>query len=442
MHRWRNAAISTVFLAFSFIVSFVYADYLQMEPVAFWRCAIFVLLAGSCFLLRSQRTSAKERLGKRGTVGCCAYSCLFALSLVIGRHVHVEASYSGHIDVNYITPFGAKDLVAFCLLASGVFVLCLGLYALLSSGRPMHLICNTSEEERPSNHIHKGRIAVYALIMFLAWLPYLLSFWPGYIFSDTVFSLEQGIGNLNNHHPVAYTLFLNAGIFLGRKLGLGGTTGLALTTILQMAFMGFSLGYLAEWLRARLRIRPWLSYALVAVFACTPYVANFSIALWKDPIFTSSLVCISLMTMDLALSCGTSAQSPGWIAKYTLLLLVCVFSRNNGVYLVALLALGLGVLALAIRRHHATHTTNGIGRAFASTLGVVVAFSLVSGPGYALLGITQGSPAERYGIFLNQMARVAACNGNMSSADREYMNRLFPLDRYAQTYTPLLHRQS
>ena len=105
--------------------------------------------------------------------------------------------------------------------------------------------------------------------------------------------------------------------------------------------------------------------------------------------------------------------------------------------MVALLALGLFVLTVATRRRAGSASNAaGLCRALGSTVGILVAFAIATGPGYALLGIEQGSRAESLGIFLNQMARVAASDGNMSDLDREYMDRLLPLELYRQTYTP------
>ena len=290
MQRYAEIAKGLCVAVLLFIVSSVYSFYLQLEPVPFWRLALFCSLLGCCHILHAKGGDTRAMLGTRGIVGFCIFSSLFSASLLIGKHVHVEASYSGHMDVNYLTPFGMADLAAFVPLFLGTLILCAGAYALLESGLPARLISHPRKQRDPSSTkgrfslpIQKKRVAVYALVMAIAWLHYLLSFWPGYIFSDTVSSLKMSVGHLNNHHPVAYTLFLKAGIAFGRKVGLGATTGLALTTMVQMVFMGWSLGHLAEWLRERLCVRTWLSYAMVAIFALTPYVANFSNCALEGP---------------------------------------------------------------------------------------------------------------------------------------------------------------
>jgi hypothetical protein len=66
----------------------------------------------------------------------------------------------------------------------------------------------------------------------------------------------------------------------------------------------------------------------------------------------------------------------------------------------------------------------------------VVAVLLITGPLYTHLGVGAASKAEAYGLLLNQMARVVVEDGTMSSEDEAYMNSLFPLDKYAETYSP------
>jgi len=77
----------------------------------------------------------------------------------------------------------------------------------------------------------------------------------------------------------------------------------------------------------------------------------------------------------------------------------------------------------------------GMKRLFASTACVLLAAGIITGPVYTRLGL-DGEPVEGLGIFLNQMARVAAYDGDMSDADREYMDQLLPLEKYRDTYRP------
>ncbi len=63
-------------------------------------------------------------------------------------------------------------------------------------------------------------------------------------------------------------------------------------------------------------------------------------------------------------------------------------------------------------------------------------YVIVSGPCYTALGIESSEASEALGIPLNQMARVAAYDGEMTDEDREYLNSILPLEEYKNRYYP------
>lgn len=66
----------------------------------------------------------------------------------------------------------------------------------------------------------------------------------------------------------------------------------------------------------------------------------------------------------------------------------------------------------------------------------IAASLLVTGPIYNTLGVSPNENVEGLGVPLNQMARVVACDGEMSESDKEYMSSLLPLEEYQNVYTP------
>lgn len=109
---------------------------------------------------------------------------------------------------------------------------------------------DTAYSNRALTRTSPKQIALFAVIMFAAWMPYLLTYWPGFIFGDTLSSLSQIYGEVawNNHHPFFYTLFIKCCLGLGTLLGVGNTGGVAIYSLLQMAFMAVCLAYLSQWM--------------------------------------------------------------------------------------------------------------------------------------------------------------------------------------------------
>lgn len=135
------------------------------------------------------------------------------------------------------------------------------------------------------------------------WLPYLLAYWPGLIFGDTLSSLNQIFGApLSNHHPVVFTLTKKLCIQIASIIELSRISGIALYMILQMAFMAICLGYLAVWFIERIGVRKQLVWLMVAIFGISPDFATYSIALWKDPVFSCSICIICVILADAVLA--------------------------------------------------------------------------------------------------------------------------------------------
>ena len=113
------------------------------------------------------------------------------LSLI---HIFIEGSaYSGLMGENYISAYTIVDALALILIP-------LGLYPVLSS--VFQLLKNSCEKQQgicQENHtslekVSFGSIIAFAAILFLAWIPYLLTYWPGFIFGDSLASLRQASG--------------------------------------------------------------------------------------------------------------------------------------------------------------------------------------------------------------------------------------------------------
>lgn len=362
------------------------------------------------------------------------FTLAFAVSLILGDHIVVPASggYNAHVDESYIAPYHLRDLALFAMLLPGLFAL---------FAAPVQLLQAKRESQRNGilepcmDCLGVRWVLLLSAIVFLGWGPYMVIYWPGFVFGDSLSSLSQAMGwtALSNHHPVAYTIYLKCWLKFASVLGLDSTVGVGLSSIFQSVLMSLGFGLLARWVVVRGGIRPVVGIAIALVFSMTPYIATYGIALWKDPLFSSAVVIFSICLADYVWSKGEIAQNRSWIALLLASSLVMVFFRNNGVYIL------LGVLALLVifliaksRLRYAKGSCRVVGCMAA----VLLAFGIVTGPFCSFGGVVPSEASESVGIPLNQMARVVALDGDMSESDREYMNSIYPLEEYKSTYTP------
>lgn len=355
---------------------------------------------------------------------------LLAFSLVLGHHIRIgENTYAGTIAENYIEPYTWFDAVAYICI----------LYVLMLIARTITRITTDYRLKNASGTAVKV-LSIPPKPFFIAsatiaalWLPYLLTYWPGLIFGDTLSSLNQIFGApLSNHHPIVFTLTMKLCIQVASFIGLSRTSGIALYTILQMAFMAICLGYHAVWFIERLGIRKQFVWLMVAVFGISPYIATYSIALWKDPVFSCSICIICVILADAVLARKVALSQLQKITLCLLSLLAMLF-RKNGVYIVFALVLLLTAVSIVSRVRKQSY---GYASILLPLFLSLTAYLIISGPVYSALHVVPTEKIESLGIPLNQMARVVALNGDMSDSDRAYMDSLLPLDQYKDKYRP------
>ena len=256
--------------------------------------------------------------GKREGIIAALFSAVFAAAYVLGRHIVYTGGIKGYPTENYMTTPTAAD--ALWLLAA--FVLCYAVMALLS------IIIDRLETPEGSDSRNKRLLIFVFVLLLLAWTPYLLSFYPGSVQGDSFWSIEQMIevGHPNNnHHPVAYTLFL--GIFL--KIGelfSDYNIGICCYSVAQSALMALVICRAVGFLRENGAHRVYIA-AAIAFYALEPLFASYAIALWKDPLYSALLLLLSiqLYTAGLSVCClrlsarrfsGTTAyMSSSWLRR-------------------------------------------------------------------------------------------------------------------------------
>lgn len=229
-------------------------------------------------------------------------------------------------------------------------------------------------------------------------------------------------------------MMMGACIKVAGVFGLGPSAGVALLTVLQMACVASTFGYLSIWVTSRLGVSSRWSWLPVALFGLSRYCTLYSVALWKDPLFSCCLVLMVIMLADVVMERDSKSGALRSLV-FGVLALGVMLLRNNGLYICAALFVVLAIIAVLGRLGRIS--LMGSGSRLAIPLGIAIAACLaITGPVYSAMGVVPSEDVESAGIPLAQMARVAALDGDMSESDRSYMNELLPLDRYKEVYHP------
>lgn len=372
-----------------------------------------------------------------GRACCLVISLVFSFVLVLGAHIRVtEPVIAGGIYENYIEPYSALDVVAFWVMSALVFWV-LSVLVQLSCHCRCRVFCEDSLRGNDGgSSIRLLSVALRGLVIFLLYIPFFLRYCPGLFFGDTFSSFAQIMGwnPLSNHHPVAFTLMMGVCIKAAGLFGLGPSAGVASLTVLQMACVASTFGYLSIWVTSRLGVSSRWSWLPVALFGLSRYCALYSVALWKDPLFSCCLVLMVTMLVDVVME-KDSKSGALRLLVFGALALGVMLLRNNGLYICAALFVVLAINEVLGRLGRIS--LMGSGSRLAIPLGIAIAACLaITGPVYSVMGVVPSEDVESAGIPLAQMARVAALDGDMSESDRSYMNELLPLDRYKEVYHP------
>lgn len=118
-----------------------------------------------------------------GRVCCLVLSLVFSFVLVLGAHIHVmEPVIAGGIYENYIEPYSALDVAAFCVMSTLVFWILSALIQLSCRFCCRGVIEDTLRVDGGETSIRVLSVAVRALVIFLLYLPFFLRYCPGLFF--------------------------------------------------------------------------------------------------------------------------------------------------------------------------------------------------------------------------------------------------------------------
>lgn len=438
-------------LAISLLSSCALAYYLQWGPfVLTW---IVVLALTIAALLQRPFTDVKLK----HLVAIGVLSALLSFSLVLGHNIviaepyyestnyglHNSIYYLGLYSDNYVTSFGVLDILAFFGMLPALFTLLLTPIALAMRKRaePPVARFEAKSSNRAANNclppISWKWVWGGAAIVFVLWVPYLLAYWPGLIFGDSLNSIREVIGmqKWDDHFPVAYTAFIGLCFWIANFFGLGNTGGCALYTILQMLFMACCFSYVSQWIATRMRLRRIWGIAIALFFGLVPFVAIYSVSMWKDPSFAAAIAVVTTMLFDYAQTDGAIASGrKAWLFALIVLLAIIGLFRSNGLMIILFLALIFIVDAVRKARKH--EDVKGPVFMTLATASITVAVLVFGGPVTTALGIAKVGSNEGAGVLYNQMARVVVYHGVVSEHDEEYLDSMLPIDRYSTTYRP------
>ena len=199
--------------------------------------------------------------------------------------------------------------------------------------------------------LEKGMSVSLPKIFFFSWMvftaayvPCLLAFYPGLYTYDMSWQWQQFLGyGDTTHHPLIHTFFASWLIELGNQIFGDYQKGLFLHSVVQMLIMtgsmAFAMTFLVKW---KVPKNIWIGIG--CFFAFFPFFPVLGISTTKDTVFG----CLFLMTFVCI--CDMEIQKQlykGWkMAAFVILAILACLFRNNMVYGLALMEIGLFMIVV------------------------------------------------------------------------------------------------
>lgn len=281
-----------------------------------------------------------------------------------------------------------------------------------------------------------ANVAGYALLCLIAFIPYMVVFYPGIVEVDTSFqiamSLGYGYGTVVDYaspFPVFDIRLLGILYAIGEAVGGDATSGIWTICLFQCVGIACSVSliscYLEKW-----NVPRWARILVFIFLAFNPIVPLMAIDVGKDTLFCMFFipfaVCISEYMRRAIYGEQAEHGSTALLVCTTLSAIFSFLTTSKGIVIVIICL--FSIVFIAWRRHR-----KQIARNASAALGVCLAaqllFSLVLSP-----IMSQGLPdsssflRESFGTPIQQATWVAKVNGQLTDTERERLNNFYNLD--------------
>lgn len=276
--------------------------------------------------------------------------------------------------------------------------------------------------------VRKRHYFILWFIIFAAYLPIFLWFWPGNFVYDAPYQMEEVIDNqYNTHHPLLHTVIMGEAYRFGVSIG-DASTGFQLYTLLQMLVLSAAFAYCGYYLYKRGVPK---AYCLCAVlwFALFPMHAMYSITATKDVMFAAFFLWFMIFVVRLLVD----KEQFRWYSYVGLIVsgVMCFLMRNNAVYAVAA---GAVIILLFVKRNRKQKLYG------AGLLAAVCIMASIANAG--LMAATKAETVDRYRetfcMVLQCLARVGSYRGDEVSETDYAEICMYLVEEDMKDYNPYL----
>lgn len=264
-------------------------------------------------------------------------------------------------------------------------------------------------------------------VIILLWMPYILSYFPGGIFSDTLTSIRQCIHlqSYDNINPLAYTLLIKLCLGIGDIFN-SSQIGINVFGICQITIMAAILSYFVYWLYKK-NFSNIILVLVTLFFGFFKLIPMYALSIWKDTPFCLALFLYIINIAEIVYQNGKNLNSKKQMIIYSILFIAVSFLRNNGLYIV----LATTILVLIVYRK------NKIFKFMISTIITFLLVIIIQRPIFNALNLNETTGTWN-SVMINQIFYVKVTDGNITQEQDKLINSMCQTEKLKEVYAPLL----
>lgn len=342
----------------------------------------FIYLILLVFYFKFVKYAICNKNEKRIVVISSIVSTLLTLFEIIGHSIYTYTDMSGIVGTKYaVIKNIIKAISVFCTLYCSM----------------IFLFKNIGEKLKNNENVKakKSSFFIYWGIIFVCYIPYFLTYYPGILSWDSLVQMQQGMGlqELTAHHPLLHTLIITLCTKLGLLIHDSYTLGAAIYSILQMLFMSATFAFAVYYMKKN-NVNKYVVIISLLFFALYPVMPIYAITMWKDVPFALFMLLFVIGLIEI-----TKNKERISSIKFDLLFSLCIFLvmmfRNNGIYV---MYFAIPVVLLFNKKYWK--------RLLVIFIVPILVYKIINGPVISALGIQKGSIREALSVPLQQLARV------------------------------------
>ena len=262
------------------------------------------------------------------------------------------------------------------------------------------------------------------LVIFICYIPYFIIFFPGLLTADSLTGLNMilKIYPVTDSHTLLHLLFMYIPFKVGTLLFSNINMSVGLISLTQMIVMALTFAYTIKFLKSR-KVPNIVLIIMVLFYGLLPVNGFYSITLWKDIIFSCSIVLFTIECFKLIERKNNITFKNSYM--FIIVSLLVVFTRNNAIYMYVVLSM---VSIIVFKKNL---------KVIVPMLLIVFAtYVVVKGPVFNALKIEKSSSTEYIAIPLQQIGRMAYKDVKFTKKEKELIDKLIPLEELKKSYNP------